>query len=129
MPLTPLSRRTPRRATGDAFELAALRHLRRAGLRLLQRNFSTRLGEIDLVMRDGDTLVFVEVRYRHDLAHGGATASIDKRKQRRLIRAAQSYLLLHPASAQRPCRFDVVSFDGVTGHAHCQWLRGAFEND
>jgi putative endonuclease len=115
------------RRIGDAFEDRACAHLERAGLRLLTRNFHTRYGELDLVMREGDTLVFVEVRYRRDRAFGGAGASVTRAKQDKLIRAAQGFLAAHPEHAQRPCRFDVVSFDGPRETARCDWQRNAFE--
>jgi putative endonuclease len=112
------------KAVGDAAEDRALAHLRRAGLLLVARNYRTPGrggGEIDLVMRDGDTLVFVEVRRRSRGDHGGAAASVSPLKQRRIVFAARHFLLRR-AGAPPPCRFDVVSVeaDGV------QWLRAAF---
>ena len=111
--------------SGDAAEDEALRHLRRQGLQLLQRNYRTPGrggGEIDLIMRTPDgTTVFVEVRSRGASAHGGAAASISVFKQRRIIFAARHYLL-----RQRPlppCRFDVVL---VEPHG-LQWLPAAFD--
>ncbi len=111
--------------SGDAFEETALRHLQQAGLRLVTRNYRTPGrggGEIDLVMRAPDgTLVFVEVRARSGLAHGGAAASIGVAKQRRIVFAARHYLAR--CTVTPACRFDVVAFDGqgVT------WLRAAFD--
>ena len=115
------------RAAGDAFEQRACAELERAGLRLLARNYTTRQGELDLVMRDGDTVVFVEVRYRKSASHGDAAASVTVRKQAKLIQAAQHWLLAHPQHARRACRFDVVSYDGPADAIRQQWLRGAFE--
>jgi putative endonuclease len=115
------------RAAGAIFERRACAELERAGLALLARNYTTRLGELDLVMRDGDTVVFVEVRYRVRAGHGDAAASVTRAKQDKLIRAAQLWLAAHPRHAQRPCRFDVVSYDGPAEEARMQWLRGAFE--
>ena len=113
---------------GAAAEDAALAHLQRAGLRLLERNYrvaagpSRRAGEVDLVMQDRDgTLVFVEVRARADAAHGGAAASVTPAKQRRLVYAAQHYLMRH--ASPPPCRFDVVALDG----ADLTWLQAAFD--
>lgn len=109
---------------GRAAEDAALRQLQAAGLRLVARNARSRGGEIDLIMRDGDTLVFVEVRSRRSRSHGGALGSVDARKQQRMIRAAQSWLALHPREAGRPMRFDILAFEGEEdGH----WLRNAIE--
>ena len=115
------------RRIGDNFEQRACRHLRKAGLKPVARNFSTRFGELDLVMRDGDALVFVEVRYRHDARFGGAAASITPRKRERLIRAAGGFLAAHPEYADHPCRFDVVAFDGHDTRADCQWQQAAFD--
>jgi putative endonuclease len=112
------------KALGDAAEDAALAHLQRQGLALVARNFRTPGrggGEIDLVMRDGATLVFVEVRKRASRTHGGAAASVTVAKQRRIVFAARHYLLrLREAPA---CRFDVVSVEG----GGIQWLRAAFD--
>ena len=113
------------KAVGDAAEDAALLHLQRAGMRLLQRNYRTPGrggGEIDLIMQDADgTTVFVEVRQRATSSHGGAAGSISSAKQRRIIFAARFYLM--SLRSVPPCRFDVVSIEpsGV------EWLRGAFE--
>jgi len=115
------------RAAGEAFEQRACGELERAGLTLLVRNYTTRHGEIDLVMRDRDTVVFVEVRYRVRAGHGDATASVTRSKQDKLIRTAQLWLAAHPQHARRPCRFDVVSYDGPASAAQMHWLRGAFE--
>ncbi len=115
------------RATGDQFEQRACDELERAGLRLLARNYHTRQGEIDLVMRDRDTIVFVEVRYRRSAGHGDAAASVTAGKQARLVLAARHWLACHPQHAQCPCRFDVVSYDGTAAAAHAAWLRNAFD--
>ena len=107
---------------GAQAEDLACAHLERAGLRLLARNYRCPQGEIDLVMDDRDTLVFVEVRYRRSNAFGTPAETVDRRKQARLQAAAGHYLLTH--SADRACRFDVVA---VSGHdAHIEWLRDAF---
>jgi putative endonuclease len=110
---------------GDAAEEQALRHLERAGLRLLERNYRTPGrggGEVDLIMGAPDgTLVFVEVRRRSSGSHGGAAASVSTTKQRRLIFAARHYLLRWREPP--PCRFDVVALepDGLL------WLKAAFD--
>ena len=118
---------TLRRETGDRFEAIARDMLERAGLEFMQANFLTRAGEIDLVMRDGDTTVFVEVRYRARTRFSDALATVTADKQRKLIRAAQVFLLRYPSLGQRPCRFDVVAFDGSPDTAQSQWCRGAFD--
>jgi putative endonuclease len=117
------------RARGDAVEAAALRFLEADGLRLLARNASARGGELDLVMADGATVVFVEVRYRADAAFGGGAASVDARKRRKLVRAAQVWLLRHPRHANAPCRFDVMAASGDPATPTFDWLRDAFRAD
>jgi putative endonuclease len=115
------------RAAGDVFERRACAELERAGLKLLVRNYTTRYGELDLVMLDHQAIVFVEVRYRKSASHGDASASVTPAKQSRLIKAAQQWLASHPQHAQRACRFDVVSYDGPANAVRHEWLRGAFE--
>ena len=121
-----------RRARGAAVEAAALRHLLGAGLRQVAANANYRFGELDLVMLDArraerPTLVFVEVRHRDHGAFGGALASVDARKQARLVLAAQLFLQAHAALAERPCRFDVVEASGDPPRLN--WLRDAFRPD
>ncbi|MES2414145.1 MAG: YraN family protein [Pseudomonadota bacterium] len=110
---------------GDEAEAAALAHLQKAGLKLVERNYRTPGrggGEIDLVMREPDgTLVFVEVRRRSGQSHGGAAASIGTIKQQRIIFAARSYLTR--LGSPPPCRFDVVLVEGKA----IEWLRAAFD--
>lgn len=113
---------------GEAGEALAEAWLVRHGLRALQRNFRCRLGEIDLVMRDADTLVFVEVRCRRDCGYGTALESVTAGKQARLLRAAAVYLQQHGDSL--PCRFDVVGISpGPDGHPVYEWVRDAFRAD
>jgi putative endonuclease len=112
---------------GLHYEALALEHLQRQGLQLLQRNFRCNAGEIDLVMLDGEILVFVEVRYRRSQTHGGALATITFDKQRKLLRAARYFLHRHGEQQQRDCRFDVVGVQpGSSGVAACDWIRHAF---
>jgi len=107
---------------GAVAEDRAAEFLQSQGLRLLQRNFRCRLGEIDLIMQDGADLVFVEVRSRSNAGYGSALETIGPRKRQRVARAAALYLQRHPAAARTNCRFDVVAMDG----ARLQWVRGAF---
>ncbi len=116
-----------RRARGAAVEAAARTHLLAAGLADLASNAHFRGGELDLVMRDGDSVVFVEVRYRRSAAFGGGAASVDWRKRRKLVLAAQLFLAAHPALAQSPCRFDVIEAAGEPPRLH--WIRDAFRAD
>jgi putative endonuclease len=113
--------RTARQASGQAAEDQAHAWLSTQGLMPVERNFRCKGGEIDLVMRDGDTLVFVEVRKRADARHGGAAASITSAKQARLIVAAQIFLQRYRMPPA--CRFDVIAFDGE----RMTWLRNAIE--
>ena len=116
------------KAVGDAAEDRALAHLQRQGLKLVQRNYRLAGGprqrgaEVDLILRAPDgTLVFVEVRARAGSGHGGAASSITGAKQRRIVRAAQHFLM--GLAVLPPCRFDVVAIDGDS----LQWLPGAFD--
>jgi putative endonuclease len=110
---------------GDTAEDRALQYLQTQGLQLLQRNYRTPGrggGEIDLIMRDTEgTLVFVEVRKRTNAQHGGALASVTQVKQRRIVFAAQHYLL--KLRQVPPCRFDVVADDGI----EILWVKAAFD--
>lgn len=119
----PPANRSARQSRGDGFEHLAYLHLERAGLTLLTRQLACPRGEIDLVLRDLGTLVFVEVRARSRATHGSAAASITRKKQTRLIQTAKWHL---PALTRRffrgltpACRFDAITFD----HGHLQWLR------
>lgn len=110
---------------GRLAEDLAAHHLESHGLRVLKRNFRVRGGEIDLICRDGRTLVFVEVRLRSSQAFGGAAASITATKRRRLILAARVYLQRTP---DVPCRFDCVLLSALAPDA-IEWLRDAFGAD
>jgi putative endonuclease len=118
-----------RRARGAAIEAAAREHLQARGLRPIAANARYKAGELDLVMREGDTLVFVEVRYRSHAGFGGGAASIDRNKRRRLVRAALLFLARHRALADAPCRFDVVEASGDPDAPALTWLRDAFRAD
>lgn len=123
-----------RRARGAAVEAAAHAHLKKAGLADIAVNANYRGGELDLVMLDrngrgGVTLVFVEVRYRSDPRFGGGAASVDAGKRRKLIHAAQMFLLAHREYADAPCRFDVIEAAGDPEAPQLNWLRDAFRAD
>lgn len=111
------------RQEGTAAEERALAHLREQGLDLVTRNWSCRMGELDLIMRDGAELVIVEVRSRTHPGFGTAAESITATKRQRITRAARLYLQRNPREAQRPVRFDVVALDGDGDPA---WIRDAF---
>ncbi len=120
---------------GKAFEDRAARLLRDAGLKIITRNYRCKLGEIDLVCRDGETLVFVEVRFRSARGFASAAASVTRAKQRRLVAAAQHYLQRQRLAERTPCRIDVVTFDSAAGLAgapcqrphkdEIQWVKNA----
>ncbi|HHH39553.1 MAG TPA: YraN family protein [Sedimenticola sp.] len=107
--------------SGEAAEERALAWLRSQGLALVARNYRCKAGEIDLVMRDGESLVFVEVRYRSHRGFGSAAESVTPAKQRRLQRAASHYL--QRLSRVPPCRFDII---GVDADNRIDWIRNAF---
>lgn len=118
---------TQRQQLGNQAERMAEQLLLGQGMRCLARNFRCKRGELDLVMRDRDTVVFVEVRNRRSSQWGSAVETVDWRKQQKLIAAAQFYILRHPHLADSPCRFDVVAADGDPADpANYQWIREAF---
>ena len=108
---------------GAQAEQLAADYLQRHGLRLIAKNYRSRFGEIDLILFDGNVLVFVEVRLRRNADFGGAAASIDARKQAKLITTAQQYLTTLPTVP--PCRFDAILLDGS---GHIEWLKNAFSD-
>ena len=112
------------RVIGQHAEDQAARFLERHGMLILTRNFHCRGGEIDLICRDGKTLVFVEVRLRRNADYGGAGASVTTSKQRRIILAAQHYLASQ-ARFDADCRFDCVLLDAK----NIEWIRDAFSAD
>ena len=109
-------------ARGRAAEDRARSLLEAAGLAFVAANVRYPFGELDLVMREGATLVFVEVRERATMGYGGAAASVNARKRLRLRRAAQRYLQQFHNHRSPPCRFDVVAFEAGDPH----WIQGAF---
>jgi putative endonuclease len=115
--------RTPKQRAGDAAESAAATHLAAHGCTLIARNARYPEGELDLIVRERDMLVFVEVRMRSSTAFGGAASSVDRFKQKRLARAAQHWLLQHFGERWPACRFDVVT---VAADGKIEWIRDAF---
>jgi len=113
---------------GLRFEDRARRYLAERGLELLEANYRCRLGEIDLIMRDGDTLCFIEVRYRKSLDFGGASASITPAKQRKIVKAALFYLsTLAQNPWRRALRFDALLIQQQPGGGlDFNWIRNAF---
>lgn len=117
--------KTSHLAAGQRAEDSALAYLVAQGLRLVERNYRSRMGEIDLVMQDGAGLVFVEVRYRASDRFGGALESIDGRKRARIMAAASHYLV--SKRIDRPVRFDVVALSPGNGRLAVQWVKDAFQ--
>ncbi len=113
---------------GNRAEALACRYLEHRGLRLLSRNFRCRRGEIDLIMQDGDSLVFVEVRYRQRTHFGHALETISQSKQSRLIHCARYYMKLNDHS-HAPARFDVIAIEGRPDDLRIEWLADAFRID
>ncbi|KPK69603.1 MAG: hypothetical protein AMJ84_09275 [Acidithiobacillales bacterium SM23_46] len=115
----------PHLVQGRAAEDAALMHLKRQGLKLIARNYRTQHGEIDLIMRDARTLVFVEVRFRRDQRFGSPAETVGVQKQRKLRASAEHYLQAD-GDCNRPCRFDIVSVSGDPATPTIDWLTNAF---
>ena len=112
---------------GSDWERTAETFLRERGLQLVERNYRIRRGEIDLVMREGSTLVFIEVRYRGAGSRGSGAESVTWTKQQRIIHAAGHFLRRMNPHARHPCRFDVVSIGRERGRTVMNWIRGAFD--
>ena len=113
-----------RKRGAEAEDLAA-QYLARNGLAVLEKNFRVRGGEIDLICRDGESLVFVEVRLRSSTHYGGAAASITSIKQRRIIQAARYWLAKH---GEQVCRFDCILLDALDA-SRIDWIKNAFTAD
>ena len=115
---------------GQAAEDLACHYLQDQGLHLIERNYRCQRGEIDLVMRDISSMVFVEVRYRRNNRFGSGAESVNRYKQAKLIATALHYLQSHKAAAKSPARFDVVSvtLPGEAAHTpEIQWIKNAFD--
>jgi len=115
------------RQQGSDWETAAESFLQKRGLKSVTRNFYSRFGEIDLVMLDGATLVFIEVRYRSNRYYGTGAASVTPVKQRKVVSAAKHFLQRKKQFAMQPCRFDVISIGKENGRTVMNWIRSAFE--
>ena len=116
-----------RRAQGDAAEERACRHLDRSGFTIMERNFRTRGGEIDVVARKGDVLVFVEVRSLEVPGFGTPEESVTPAKRRRIVGAARQYLSKVPPSSWSEARFDVIAIEGSGDAAELRHYPAAFD--
>lgn len=118
------------REAGARYEDIASAYLQQNGLVPIARNFNCRYGELDLVMRAGDTVVFVEVRYRRSAPnghYGDGVDSVSAGKRAKLVRAAGMFLAQHPQLAERACRFDVIAIAGDMTNPQLDWRPNAFE--
>jgi putative endonuclease len=116
-----------RRTQGDAAEERACRHLDRTGFTIIERKYRTKGGEIDIVARKGDVLVFVEVRSREVPGFGTPEESVTPAKRRRIVLAARRYLSNVPPSSWREARFDVIAIDGSGDAAVLRHYPAAFD--
>ena len=110
-------------AIGFRYETLAFEYLKSRGYRFVARNVRTRYGELDGIFRDGNTYVFVEVKFRKDSSHGDPLEYIDYKKRRRISRASTSYLKFRGLGMDTPCRFDCI---GITGDGHIRHIQNAF---
>ena len=116
------------RDQGSRAEEQALNHLLAKGMKIVERNFRSYRGEIDLVMLDGDNLVFVEVRSRNHGNFGSAAESVTRKKQFRIIQAARHFLQARTQWVAYPCRFDVVAISGRQ-NGKIDWIKNAFQSN
>lgn len=115
------------RAKGNYGEKLALRYLLEQGLTLVEQNISSRFGEIDILMRDSQEWVFIEVRYRKSQYHGGGLESVNISKQRKLIRTAERYMQTHYKTHFDSCRFDMIEISGEIESPVINWIQDAFQ--
>ncbi|MDE1462778.1 YraN family protein [Spartinivicinus poritis] len=114
--------------TGLRYQHIAQRHLEAQGLKTIQCNFRCKVGELDLIMKDGSSVVFVEVRFRKNQAYGSPASTVTPHKQHKIIKAAQYYLMMKKLNV--PCRFDVVSItQDSQQQPHIDWIPNAFLAD
>jgi putative endonuclease len=125
MPTLEAMSENARQSLGKMGETLACGELCRRGYAILARRHRTRYGEIDIIAREGDAIVFIEVKTRRDVAFGGAGAAVTTWKQRRIVRMASDYLARHDL-LEVPCRFDVVAIDFDEGRARIEVYKHAF---
>ncbi len=112
--------------TGTLLENSAIKYLQQHNVLLLHRNFRTKVGEVDLIGVDKNTLTFVEVRYRKDDSHGSAAETVDSFKQQKIIRTAEFFLQTRNWAQKIPCRFDVMAISGPLESLNIEWIKDAF---
>lgn len=120
--------KTAKQITGQQAEQAACQYLQSQGLSLVERNYLCPQGEIDLIMNDNNTIVFVEVRFRRNSRYGSGADTVDRRKQGKLLATAAHYLQKNPRAARLACRFDVISLSSnQQGEQQLDWIPDAFQ--
>ena len=115
-----------KREFGEQLENFAQATLKKSGCKIVETNYLCKLGEIDIIIKDQNTLAFVEVRYRKNANFGGALESVDYKKQQKIIKAAQLYLIQKKQSNAIACRFDVFAIEGPLNRLDYQWIKNAF---
>ena len=117
------------RKTGHHYEQLALNWLQQQGLTSVEQNFNCRLGEIDLIMLDNQTLCFIEVKYRKNNAFGGTAFSIPPSKQHKITRSALTFIAMHKTWQQHTYRFDALFIQSgtATSEHNFEWIKNAFE--
>lgn len=113
-------------STGQKAETFAARYLKHQGLKLLERNFTSSFGEIDLIMKDNETLVFIEVKFRTDSDWADAVETVTISKQQKIIKTAKHYKQKHKISEYIACRFDVIAIDNELNAENTEWFKHAF---
>lgn len=113
--------------TGTIVEGIAINFLQQQQVQILHKNFSCKIGEIDIIAQDQVDLIFIEVRFRKSAAYGSAAESIDWRKQQKILQTAQFYLQKFGAASNHiQCRFDVVAISNSVQTPHIEWIKDAF---
>lgn len=112
-----------RRKVGSEYEAMAAAYLQRRGVHILERNYRCRTGEIDLIAKDGEYYVFVEVKFRNRTQTGSSLGAVNREKQRIISRTARHYLTCRIKNIDVPCRFDVIGIDG----REVKWVKNAFD--
>ena len=112
---------------GYHFEQLALKHLQQSGLQFIDKNIRFPFGELDLIVKEGEVIVFVEVKYRASIAYGGAISAISPHKRKRLEMAAKAWLQSQKTHLKKPCRFDLVAITGKATKLQIDWLKNIFQ--
>lgn len=117
------------RTKGFEIETYVSEYLLKQGIEILVRNFSCKMGEIDIICAHSETVVFIEVRYRKNTFYGSAVESVNYTKQQKLIRTARYYLMHHsPGKPLPPCRFDIIGISPKNNQLEIEWIQDAFQS-